>query len=213
IFLPAAPVMVTSAGSEGADRASRGIRTMAAMMTTRTPIITVIARRSCRRIERSMVCAVWLFVSTRKGPLLDASSRCRHSTLDRSGLAGNRTRCLTSARKTLFPTHHRLAHRKRYVSCIVNGPFDGASVISGNLVRSSSGSTIVSVSTTHGASDYSGVVEIPVSELRDRLGETLEQVDREDTFVYVTRHGRRIGAIMPADIAERYEDMEDAYWS
>jgi|GEM_PF-5604381 len=148
-----------------------------------------------------------------KGPLLDASSRCRHSTLDRSGLAGNRTRCLTSARKTLFPTHHRLAHRKRYVSCIVNSPFDGASVISGNLVRSSSGGTIVGVSTTHGASDYFGVVEIPVSELRDRLGETLEQVDREDTFVYVTRHGRRIGAIMPADIAEHYEDMEDAYWS
>lgn len=97
---------------------------MAAMTTTRTPIITIIARRSCRRIERSIAFAVRLSVSTRKGPLLDASSRCRHSTLDRSGLAGNRTRCLTSA-----------------------------------------------------------------------------------------RHGRRIGAIMPADIAERYEDMEDAYWS
>src|SRR5699024_262359 len=121
--------MVTSAGSEGADRASRGIRTMAAMTRTSTPIITIIARRSCRRIERSMLCAVWLFVSTRKGPLLDASSRCRHSTLDRSGPAGNRTRCLTSARKTVFPT-----------------------------------------------------------ELRERLGETLEQVDREDTFVYAARH-------------------------
>lgn len=67
--------------------------------------------------------------------------------------------------------------------------------------------------TANEAPDYSGVLEIPVSELRDRLGETLEQVDREDTFVYVTRHGRRIGAIMPADIAEHYEDMEDAYWS
>lgn len=65
----------------------------------------------------------------------------------------------------------------------------------------------------HEAPDYSGVVEIPVSELRDRLGETLDSVDREDTFVYVTRHGRRIGAIMPADIAENYERMEDAYWA
>lgn len=67
--------------------------------------------------------------------------------------------------------------------------------------------------TAHEAPDFSGVVEIPVSELRDKLGETLERVDREDAFVYVTRHGRRIGAIMPADIAENYERMEDAYWA
>ena len=67
--------------------------------------------------------------------------------------------------------------------------------------------------TAHETIDFSGVVEIPVSELRDKLGETLERVDREDTFVYVTRHGRRIGAIMPADIAENYERMEDAYWA
>lgn len=67
--------------------------------------------------------------------------------------------------------------------------------------------------TAQDAPDSSGVVEIPISELRDKLGETLERVDREDTFVYVTRHGRRIGAIMPADIAENYEHMEDAYWA
>ena len=67
--------------------------------------------------------------------------------------------------------------------------------------------------TARDAPDFSGVIEIPISELRDRLGETLERVDREDIFVYITRHGRRIGAIMPADIAEHYEDMEDAYWA
>lgn len=67
--------------------------------------------------------------------------------------------------------------------------------------------------TSYEPADFSGVVDIPISDLRDRLGETFDRVDREDVFVYVTRHGRRIGAIMPADIAENYEYMEDAYWA
>lgn len=69
------------------------------------------------------------------------------------------------------------------------------------------------MSATVEAPDHSGVIEIPISELRDKLGETVDQVDRDDQFVYITRHGRRIGAIMPADIAEHYEQIEDDYWA
>lgn len=61
--------------------------------------------------------------------------------------------------------------------------------------------------------DTSNTVEVPISELRDKLAETLDRVDREDTFVYVTRNGRRVAALMPADVAENYERIEDDYWA
>ncbi|MFN2496189.1 MAG: hypothetical protein ABR608_09830 [Pseudonocardiaceae bacterium] len=31
--------------------------------------------------------------------------------------------------------------------------------------------------------------------------------------VYLTRYGRRVGAVAPAEVAERFEQWEDAYWS
>lgn len=63
------------------------------------------------------------------------------------------------------------------------------------------------------AADYSGVADVSVSELRDNLSATIDRVDRDDTFIYLTRNGRRIAAIMPADIAENYERIEDDYWA
>jgi len=32
-------------------------------------------------------------------------------------------------------------------------------------------------------------------------------------FVYLTRRGKRVAALMPADIAEHYEQIEDDYWA
>jgi hypothetical protein len=31
--------------------------------------------------------------------------------------------------------------------------------------------------------------------------------------VYLTRYGRRVGAVVPAEMAERISELEDAYWS
>ena len=56
------------------------------------------------------------------------------------------------------------------------------------------------------------VVELPVSEARSRLSELLDAVANGE-FVYLTRRGRRVAALMPADIAENYEKIEDEYWA
>ena len=61
--------------------------------------------------------------------------------------------------------------------------------------------------------DVSGEVDVPVSEARAQLAELLELVDREDAFIYLTRHGRRVAVIMPADIGENYQRMEDEYFA
>lgn len=55
--------------------------------------------------------------------------------------------------------------------------------------------------------------EVPVSEVRERLADLLDLVDREGRRVYVTKRGRRVGALVPVDVAERSEEEEDAYWS
>lgn len=57
-----------------------------------------------------------------------------------------------------------------------------------------------------------GPTELPVSEARARMSEVLDAVADGD-FVYLTRRGKRIAAIMPADIAENYEKIEDEYWA
>jgi prevent-host-death family protein len=57
-----------------------------------------------------------------------------------------------------------------------------------------------------------GVVELPASEARSRMSELLDAV-ADGEFVYLTRRGKRIAALMPADIAENYEKIEDAYWA
>ena len=66
---------------------------------------------------------------------------------------------------------------------------------------------------THTSVDVSGVVEVPVSEARDRLADLVDSVRDQDSFVYLTRRGKRVAALMPADIAENYEQIEDEYWS
>lgn len=55
--------------------------------------------------------------------------------------------------------------------------------------------------------------EVPMSEVRERLADLLDLVDRDGLRVYVTKPGRRVGALVPVDVAERSEEHEDAYWS
>lgn len=60
--------------------------------------------------------------------------------------------------------------------------------------------------------DPSGVTETPATEARARLYELLDLVE-DGQFVYLTRHGKRVAALMPADVAENYERIEDDYWA
>ncbi|MGH3279679.1 MAG: type II toxin-antitoxin system Phd/YefM family antitoxin [Trebonia sp.] len=57
-----------------------------------------------------------------------------------------------------------------------------------------------------------GVMEVPASEARSRISELLDAV-ADGEFVYLTRRGRRVAALMPADIAGNYEKIEDEYWA
>ncbi|MGH3318816.1 MAG: type II toxin-antitoxin system Phd/YefM family antitoxin [Streptosporangiaceae bacterium] len=63
-----------------------------------------------------------------------------------------------------------------------------------------------------GTVDEDGTRELPASIARNRISELLDMVD-DGEFVYLTRRGRRVAAIMPADIAENYEKIEDEYWA
>jgi prevent-host-death family protein len=56
-------------------------------------------------------------------------------------------------------------------------------------------------------------VEITVTDARAKLPELLDTAIHDGTVVYLTRYGRRVGAVVPAEVAERYEQWEDAYWS
>ena len=56
-------------------------------------------------------------------------------------------------------------------------------------------------------------VEITVTDARAKLPELLDTEIRDGAVVYLTRYGRRVGAVVPAEVAERYEQWEDAYWS
>lgn len=55
--------------------------------------------------------------------------------------------------------------------------------------------------------------ELTVTEARAQLAELLDTRVREGGVVYLTRYGRRVGAVVPADVAEHLDDVEDAYWS
>jgi len=57
-----------------------------------------------------------------------------------------------------------------------------------------------------------GVMELPASEARSRISELLDAV-ADGEFIYLTRRGKRVAALMPADIAENYEKIEDEYWA
>ncbi|MFY9933764.1 MAG: type II toxin-antitoxin system prevent-host-death family antitoxin [Streptosporangiaceae bacterium] len=63
-----------------------------------------------------------------------------------------------------------------------------------------------------GPPDESGTREIPASEARSRISELLDAV-ADGEFIYLTRRGQRVAALMPADIAENYEKIEDDYWA
>lgn len=54
--------------------------------------------------------------------------------------------------------------------------------------------------------------EVSVTDARSGLAELIDAV-RGGEFVYLVRHGERVAALMPADIAEHYEQIEDDYWS
>ncbi|MDN5861305.1 MAG: type II toxin-antitoxin system prevent-host-death family antitoxin [Pseudonocardia sp.] len=63
-----------------------------------------------------------------------------------------------------------------------------------------------------GEENLSGVREVSVTDARSNLAELIDAV-RDGEFVYLVRHGERVAALMPADIAENYEQIEDDYWA
>lgn len=56
-------------------------------------------------------------------------------------------------------------------------------------------------------------VELTVTDARAQLAELLDTRVRDGGVVYLTRYGRRVGAVVPAEVAEHLDDIEDAYWS
>lgn len=52
-----------------------------------------------------------------------------------------------------------------------------------------------------------------MTDARGQLPELLDTNIRDGGVVYLTRYGRRVGALVPADVAERIVELEDAYWS
>ncbi|GIG71194.1 type II toxin-antitoxin system Phd/YefM family antitoxin [Phytomonospora endophytica] len=53
--------------------------------------------------------------------------------------------------------------------------------------------------------------DLPVTDLREHLAEVLEGIMRSGDRTYITRHGRRVAAIIPAGEAELLDELEDAY--
>lgn len=54
--------------------------------------------------------------------------------------------------------------------------------------------------------------EVSVTDARGNLAALVDAV-RDGDFVYLVRHGERVAALMPADVAEHYEEIEDDYWA
>jgi prevent-host-death family protein len=55
-------------------------------------------------------------------------------------------------------------------------------------------------------------VEVAISHARAHLPELLEEV-REGGTVYLTRYGKRLAALVPAEAAEYLARLEDQYWT
>jgi prevent-host-death family protein len=55
-------------------------------------------------------------------------------------------------------------------------------------------------------------IEVTVSHARAHLPDLLDDV-RAGSTVYLTRYGKRLAALVPADAAERLEQLDDEYWS
>jgi prevent-host-death family protein len=64
----------------------------------------------------------------------------------------------------------------------------------------------------HAAEERSGVVDVPSTQARHRMPELIALV-QDGTFVYLTQRGRRVAALMPADVAEHYEQIEEEHWA
>jgi prevent-host-death family protein len=60
--------------------------------------------------------------------------------------------------------------------------------------------------------NVSGVRELPIAEARSRLAELIDAVS-DGEFIYLTRRGKRVAALLASDIAEHYEQIEDDYWA
>lgn len=58
-----------------------------------------------------------------------------------------------------------------------------------------------------------GEIDVPLTDARGTLPQLLDEHVREGEVVYLTRHGRRVGALVSAEVAEHLGEMEDAYWS
>lgn len=58
-----------------------------------------------------------------------------------------------------------------------------------------------------------GDVEITVTDARSKLPELIDTQICDGGVVYLTRYGRRVGAVVPAEVAERFEHWADIYWS
>jgi antitoxin Phd len=52
--------------------------------------------------------------------------------------------------------------------------------------------------------------EFTVSDARQHLADVVSRAAYAGRITYITRHGRRIAAIVPADVAEAMERAEDA---
>jgi antitoxin (DNA-binding transcriptional repressor) of toxin-antitoxin stability system len=55
-------------------------------------------------------------------------------------------------------------------------------------------------------------IEVSVSHARAHLPELLDGI-RDGAMVYLTRYGKRLAAMVPADAGEYLERVEDEYWS
>ena len=55
--------------------------------------------------------------------------------------------------------------------------------------------------------------ELPISDARDHLTDVVARATYGGQITYVTKRGRRVGAIVPVEVAEAAEHAEDAYLS
>lgn len=55
--------------------------------------------------------------------------------------------------------------------------------------------------------------EVPLTDARTKLGDLADEVRSDGHVIYLTRNGRRVGALVDPDMAARLNEMEDAYWS
>jgi len=60
--------------------------------------------------------------------------------------------------------------------------------------------------------NLAGITEVPVSDARKHLARLVTKVTDTDQFIYLTNRGVRVAVLMPADIGENYERIEDEYW-